>query len=182
MGQQMGLPRCNCDATRRVRVQVNYHGSKNYGLKWGNRGIDLLRQVFTTVKSPGHQSGGGSLIEKGFVEDEDKVATLRLFERLQFFRKSCGLTYRIVIRLPASAGDVECISDWGNVVFGDSFDSYYFGTSRYGRPKCIVANRHFQDGQVKAPVLIHATADNKRADGRRVRRFPAPCNTTETCR
>jgi len=57
---------------------------------------------------------------------------------------------------------VEWISDWGNVVFGDSFDSYYFGKIADGRFLiCIFAKSpFFKMDKVKAPVLIfHGTAD-----------------------
>jgi len=56
---------------------------------------------------------------------------------------------------------VEWISDWGNVVFGDSFDSYYFGKSPMEDPDLYVRKSpFFKMDKVKAPVLIfHGTAD-----------------------
>ena len=59
------------------------------------------------------------------------------------------------------AGDVEWISDWGNVVFGDSFDSYYFGKSPMEDPDLYIRKSpFFKMDKIKAPVLIfHGTAD-----------------------
>src|SRR5208282_3540798 len=58
-------------------------------------------------------------------------------------------------------GDVEWISDWGNVVFGDSFDSYYFGKSPMEDPELYIRKSpFFKMDKVQAPVLIfHGTAD-----------------------
>jgi hypothetical protein len=59
------------------------------------------------------------------------------------------------------AGDVEWISDWGNVIFGDSFDSYYFGKSPMQDPELYIRKSpFFKLDKVQAPVLIfHGTAD-----------------------
>jgi Prolyl oligopeptidase family len=53
------------------------------------------------------------------------------------------------------------ISDWGNVVFGDSFDSYYFGKSPMEDPELYIRKSpFFKMDKVKALVLIfHGTAD-----------------------
>ncbi len=78
-------------------LQVNYHGSNNYGLKW----VESI---------------------------------------------CCGKYYD---------------SDWGNVAFGDSFDSYYFGKSPMEDPNLYIhKSPFFKMDKVKAPVLIfHGTAD-----------------------
>ena len=57
---------------------------------------------------------------------------------------------------------MEWISDWGNVIFGDSFDSYYFGKSPMEDPGLYIKKSpFFKMDKVKAPVLIfHGTADN----------------------
>jgi hypothetical protein len=59
------------------------------------------------------------------------------------------------------AGDVEWISDWGNVDFGDSFDSYYFGKSPMEDPQLYIRKSpFFKMDKVLAPVLIfHGSAD-----------------------
>src|SRR5262249_26238434 len=59
------------------------------------------------------------------------------------------------------AGDVEWISDWGNVLFGDSFDSYYFGKSPFEDPDLYIRKSpFFKMDRIKAPVLIfHGSSD-----------------------
>jgi formylglycine-generating enzyme required for sulfatase activity len=59
------------------------------------------------------------------------------------------------------AGDVEWISDWGNVFFGESFDAYYFGKSPMQDPQLYInKSPFFKMDKVQAPVLIfHGTAD-----------------------
>jgi len=39
------------------------------------------------------------------------------------------------------AGDVEWISDWANVDFGESFDAYYFGKSPMQDPELYIRSR-----------------------------------------
>ena len=41
------------------------------------------------------------------------------------------------------AGDVEWISDWGNVAFGKSFDAYYFGKSPMQDPQLYINKSPF---------------------------------------
>jgi hypothetical protein len=59
------------------------------------------------------------------------------------------------------AGDIEWISDWGNVFFGESFDAYYFGKSPMQDPQLYInKSPFFKMDKVQAPVLIfHGTAD-----------------------
>ncbi|MCL4522386.1 MAG: prolyl oligopeptidase family serine peptidase, partial [Acidobacteria bacterium] len=59
------------------------------------------------------------------------------------------------------AGDVEWISDWGNVAFGQSFDTYYFGKSPLEDPELYIRKSPvFQLDKINAPVLIfHGTED-----------------------
>jgi len=60
---------------------------------------------------------------------------------------------------------VEWISDWGNVDFGDSFDSYYFGKSPMEDPQLYIKKSpFFKMDKVQAPVLIfHGSADRNRS-------------------
>jgi hypothetical protein len=59
------------------------------------------------------------------------------------------------------AGDIEWLSDWGNVDFGQSFDAYYFGKSPFEDPQLYInKSPFFKMDKVQAPVLIfHGTAD-----------------------
>jgi len=73
---------------------------------------------------------------------------------------------------------------WANVVFGDSFDSYYFGKIAYGRPQFVyfAKSPFFKMDKVKAPVADFSTAQADTNVSERRKSwvvFPRPCNTTE---
>jgi hypothetical protein len=50
----------------------------------------------------------------------------------------------------AGAGDVEWISDFGNVDFGAAFDTYYFGTTPWEDPQRYIelAHKAWNDGEI----------------------------------
>jgi dipeptidyl aminopeptidase/acylaminoacyl peptidase len=138
-------------------LQVNYHGSSNYGLKWVE---SICCGKYYDLETPDINAGVDFLIEKGFV-DADKVATLG-WSNGSILSTSLLVTYPDRYKVASvGAGDVEWISDWGNVVFGDSFDSYYFGKSPMEDPNLYIRKSpFFKMDKVKAPVLIfHGTAD-----------------------
>jgi dienelactone hydrolase len=94
------------------------------------------------------------LIAKGLV-DPEKVGT---------FGWSNGSILSIALSIAnperykavaAGAGDVEFISDWANVDFGHSFDTYYFGKSPLEDPVLYIRLAPlFQMHKVKAPTII----------------------------
>ena len=140
-------------------LSPNYHGSSNYGLKWAE---SICCGNYYDLETPDINFGVDYLIEKGLV-DPDKVATLG-------WSNGSILSTSLLVSFPnrykvasVGAGDVEWISDWGNVVFGDSFDSYYFGKSPMEDPQLYIRKSpFFKMDKVQAPVLIfHGTADNQ---------------------
>ena len=140
-------------------LRPNYHGSNNYGLKWVE---SICCGKYYDLETPDINAGVDYLIAKGFV-DPDKVATLG-WSNGSILSISLITTYPERYKVASvGAGDVEWISDWGNVVFGDSFDSYYFGKSPMEDPQLYLRKSpFFKMDKVKSPVLIfHGTADNQ---------------------
>ena len=138
-------------------LRPNYHGSGNFGLKWVE---SICCGKYYDLETPDINMGVDYLIAKGMV-DPDKVATLG-------WSNGSILSISLITTYPArykaasvGAGDVEWISDWGNVDFGDSFDSYYFGKSPMEDPQLYIRKSPlFKMAQVQAPVLIfHGSAD-----------------------
>lgn len=138
-------------------LSPNYHGSGNYGLKWVE---SICCGNYYDLETPDINAGVDYLIEKGFV-DPDKVATMG-WSNGSILSTSLITTYPSRYKVASvGAGDVEWISDWGNVEFGDSFDSYYFGKSPMQDPELYIRKSpFFKMDKVQAPVLIfHGTAD-----------------------
>ncbi|MBI4462447.1 MAG: prolyl oligopeptidase family serine peptidase [Acidobacteria bacterium] len=129
---------------------VNYHGSGNYGLDWvesigGGKYYDL--------EVPDIENGVDYLIARGVV-DPDKLATTGWSNGsiLSIALTTHSTRYKA---LSAGAGDVEWISDWGNVDFGASFDNYYLGKSPLEDPELYVRKSPlFQLHKVRTPTII----------------------------
>jgi dipeptidyl aminopeptidase/acylaminoacyl peptidase len=138
-------------------LRPNYHGSNNYGLKWAE---SICCGKYYDLETPDINMGVDSLIAKGLV-DPEKVATMG-WSNGSILSTSLITTYPARYKVASvGAGDVEWISDWGNVIFGDSFDSYYFGKSPMEDPQLYLRKSPlFKLDKVQAPVLIfHGTAD-----------------------
>ena len=138
-------------------LKPNYHGSNNYGLKWVE---SICCGKYYDLETPDINAGVDFLIAKGFV-DSDRVATMG-WSNGSILSTSLITTYPERYKVASvGAGDIEWISDWGNVMFGDSFDSYYFGKSPMEDPELYIRKSpFFKMDKVKAPVLIfHGTAD-----------------------
>jgi pimeloyl-ACP methyl ester carboxylesterase len=138
-------------------LRVNYHGSGNYPLEWVE---SIGYGKYYELEIPDIESGVDALIERGLV-DKDRMAAMG-------WSNGSILTTELVTRSPrykaasAGAGDVEWISDWGNVDFGDSFDSYYFGASPLEDPELYVRKSpFFRLGDVTAPTIIFTGTDDR---------------------
>jgi len=132
-------------------LKPNYHGSSNYGLKFVE---SICCGHYYDYPVADIEKGVDLLIAKGLV-DPDRVGT---FGWSNGSILSIALTIASPDRYKAAAvgaGDVEFISDWANVDFGHSFDTYYFGKSPLEDPQLYVRLAPlFQMDKVKAPTII----------------------------
>jgi dipeptidyl aminopeptidase/acylaminoacyl peptidase len=138
-------------------LRPNYHGSNDYGLKWAE---SICCGKYYELETPDINAGVDYLIGKGLA-DPDRIATMG-WSNGSILSTSLITTYPDRYKVASvGAGDIEWISDWGNVFFGESFDAYYFGKSPMQDPQLYIEKSpFFKMDKVKAPVLIfHGTAD-----------------------
>jgi dipeptidyl aminopeptidase/acylaminoacyl peptidase len=129
----------------------NYHGSSDYGLAWVE---SICCGKYYDLPVADIESGVDYLIARGLVDPE----------RIGTFGWSNGsiLSIAVSIHNPdrykvvgAGAGDVEWISDWANVDFGQAFDAYYVGKSPLEDPQLYIQiSPLFKMDRVKAPTII----------------------------
>jgi dipeptidyl aminopeptidase/acylaminoacyl peptidase len=138
-------------------LRPNYHGSNNYGLKWAE---SICCGKYYDLETPDINAGVDYLISQGKV-DPDRIATMG-WSNGSILSTSLITTYPARYKVASvGAGDVEWISDWGNVFFGETFDAYYFGKNPLQDPQLYInKSPFFKMDKVQAPVLIfHGTAD-----------------------
>ena len=140
-------------------LKTNYHGSSDYGLKWVE---SICCGKYYDLEIPDIEKGVDNLIAKGLV-DPDKIGALG-------WSNGSILSIQLTVTNPdrykvaaVGAGDVEWISDWANVDFGEAFDNYYFGKSPTEDPQLYIQKSPiFKMDRVKTPTLIfHGTIDRQ---------------------
>ena len=132
-------------------LKTNYHGSTGYGLKWVE---SICCGKYYDLEIPDIERGVDNLIEKGLV-DPDRIGAMG-------WSNGSILSIQLTITNPdrykvasVGAGDVEWLSDWANVDFGESFDHYYFGKTPLEDPQLYIDKSPlFKMDRVKAPTLI----------------------------
>jgi dipeptidyl aminopeptidase/acylaminoacyl peptidase len=134
----------------------NYHGSGNYGLKWVE---SIGHGKYYDLEVPDIEKGVDDLIARGLT-DPEKLGVLG-------WSNGGILTDALVVTntrfkvASAGAADVEWISDWSNVVFGASFDNYYFGKAPIDDPELYIRKSPlFKMKGVQTPLLLfHGSED-----------------------
>jgi dipeptidyl aminopeptidase/acylaminoacyl peptidase len=132
-------------------LKSNYHGSTGYGLKWVE---SICCGKYYELEIPDIERGVDNLISKGLV-DPDKIGA-------QGWSNGSILSIQLTVTDPdrykaasVGAGDVEWLSDWANVDFGESFDNYYFGKPPLQDPQIYLEKSpFFKLDKVKTPTLI----------------------------
>jgi dipeptidyl aminopeptidase/acylaminoacyl peptidase len=138
-------------------LRPNYHGSNNYGLKWAE---SICCGKYYDLETPDINAGVDYLIAQGKA-DPDRIATMG-WSNGSILSTSLLVTYPERYKVASvGAGDIEWLSDWGNVDFGQSFDAYYFGKSPFEDPQLYLKKSPFlKMDKIQVPVLIfHGTAD-----------------------
>lgn len=138
-------------------LKPNYHGSSNYGLQWVS---SICCGKYYSLDVEDIEKGVDSLIAKGMV-DRDRVASMGWSNGAILTIKLTTVDPERYKAAAAGAGEVEWISDWANVDFGQSFDTYYFGASMPDNPELYLKMSPLLDlGKVRTPTLIfQGTAD-----------------------
>ncbi|MGH9744527.1 MAG: prolyl oligopeptidase family serine peptidase [Candidatus Acidiferrales bacterium] len=132
-------------------LKTNYHGSSDYGLKWVE---SICCGKYYDLEIPDIERGVDHLITRGLV-DADQIGAMG-------WSNGSILSIQLTIVNPdrykvasVGAGDVEWISDWANVDFGEAFDNYYFGKSPLEDPQLYIQKSPlFKVDRVKTPTLI----------------------------
>jgi dipeptidyl aminopeptidase/acylaminoacyl peptidase len=132
-------------------LKTNYHGSSDYGLEWVQ---SICCGKYYTLEIPDIEKGIDNQIARGLV-DPGKIGAMGWSNGSIL---SIELTVTDPERFKAAAvgaGDVEWLSDWANVDFGESFDSYYFGKSPIQDPQLYLEKSPLLKlDRVTTPTLI----------------------------
>ena len=138
-------------------LEVNYHGSSNFGLDWVE---SICCGNYYDLERVDLEKGVDAVIARGLA-DPDRLATMG-------WSNGSILTTELVTRsrrykvASAGAGDVEWISDWGNVDFGASFDNYYLGKAPYEDPELYVRKSpYFRLKDVTTPMIVYTGTEDR---------------------
>jgi dienelactone hydrolase len=116
---------------------------------------------YYSLEVPDLEAGAQYLIDRGLVHP-DSIATAGWSNGAIL---STALTVQNPQRYRAAiigAGDVEWISDWGNVDFGAAFDNYYFGASPLEDPqRYIELSPYFKLDRVRTPTLLFTGTEDR---------------------
>jgi dipeptidyl aminopeptidase/acylaminoacyl peptidase len=138
-------------------LEVNYHGSGNYGLEWVE---SICCGNYYDLERVDLENGVDHVIRLGLA-DPNRLASIG-------WSNGAILTTELVTRSPrfkaasAGAGDVEWISDWANVDFGAAFDNYYFGAAPYEDPELYIRKSpYFRLKDVTTPTILYTGTEDR---------------------
>lgn len=137
-------------------LQVNYHGSSDYGLDW----VESIEGRYYEQERDDILRGVDHLIERGLVDPKrlgcagwsnGGILTADLITATDRFRAAS-----------VGAADIEWLSDWANVDFGAAFDNYYFGGPPWERLEHYVEKSpFFRLGAVETPTIVFTGTEDR---------------------
>ncbi len=138
-------------------LEVNYHGSSNYGLEWVE---SITGGKYYELEIPDLEAGVNALIARGLV-DPERLATTGWSNGGILSAELITRTHRYKAA-SIGAADVEWISDWGNVDFGAAFDQLYFGASPLEDPQRYVdKSPFFRLPEVTTPTIVFTGTEDR---------------------
>ena len=149
--QTWSYPRLLLNQKGAFTLQVNYHGSSRYGLRWVE---SICCGNIYDLETPDLERGVDYVVSRGLA-DTAKLGTLGHSYGAILTAQLTTVDQRFKAA-SAAAGDVEWFSDWGNVHFGASYDNYYFGASPWEDPALYVRKSPvFRFQNVRTPTIIY---------------------------
>ena len=137
-------------------LEVNYHGSANYGLEWVE---SICCGNYYDLERVDLEGGVDHVIQLGLADrrrlasmgwSNGAILTTELITRSQRFKAAS-----------VGAGDVEWISDWANIDFGAAFGNYYFGAAPYDDPDLYVRKSpYFRLKDVTTPTILYTGTED----------------------
>lgn len=138
-------------------LRPNYHGSSLYGLKWGE---SISNGKYNDLEWVDVEKGVDALIARGLVDPQKlgimgwsngSIITIEVTTRTTRYKAAS-----------AGAGDVNWTSDWGNAVFGDSFERYYLGKTPMEDPQLYIRKSPlWRMDKVTTPTAIFFGTEDK---------------------
>jgi dipeptidyl aminopeptidase/acylaminoacyl peptidase len=137
-------------------LQVNYHGSSDYGLDW----VESIAGHYYELEVPDIETGVDELIRRGLV-DPERLGTTG-WSNGGILSAALITTTTRYKAASIGAADVEWFSDWANVDFGASFDNYYFGGTPWEAPQVYLdKSPFFRLTKVTTPTIVYTGTEDR---------------------
>ncbi len=140
-----------------VILKPNYHGSSQYGLKWGE---SIGGGNYNELEWIDVERGVDALVARGLADPEKlgimgwsngSIISIEVTTRTTRYKAAS-----------AGAGDVNWISDWGNCAFGHAFDDFYIGKTPLEDPQLYIRKSPlFRMDKVRTPTIIFFGTEDK---------------------
>ncbi len=137
-------------------LQVNYHGSSDYGLDW----VESIAGHYYELEIPDIEAGVDEMVRRGLA-DPDRLATAGWSNGGILSAALITATTRYKAA-SIGAADVEWFSDWANVDFGAAFDGYYFGGAPWEVPQAYMEKSpFFRLAKVTTPTIVYTGTEDR---------------------